>query len=108
MRSGPALVVASPNVYAVVDQATGLVQTFLATNAVPQTAKVSVTPDEARAAAKAWLDARGIPPGGLTATVTLDSPGDTKRYIVLWDGPAGFVKVVVNPATGQVASFSRG
>jgi hypothetical protein len=68
---------------------------------------VSVTPDEAQAAAKAWLDARGIPLTGLTATVTLDSPGDIKRYIVLWDGPASFVKVVVNPATGQVASFAR-
>jgi hypothetical protein len=94
---------------AIVDVGTGIVMSIN----LPQTLTMAVklTPDQALAAAEAYMDAHKVPYAGLTSSVTLQDNGSTKYYSVTFVRYVNGVTVPdtrslsVDPVTGEVFSF---
>lgn len=108
---GPAYRVSSADVMAAVDKATGRVTMFLDNAAMPSTASVKISRDEALGKAMAWLAEHAVTTSGLTARATLLDHGETKEYQVVLEGRVGGARiphridVSVDPATGTVYGF---
>jgi hypothetical protein len=93
-----------------VDASTGRVIYLLTT--VPETTTVKLTAAQAQAEAEAFFKVHDISIDGLTPTVKLEDHGCCKLYSVEWDHIVNGVTfpdsrlAQVNPATGNVFSFS--
>ncbi len=87
------------------DAGTGEVMTIV----LPQTLTMSVklTPDQALAAAEAYLDAHKVSFDGLTSSVTLEDSGSTKYFSVTfqryreWGDDAGYQNAVRRSRHGR-------
>ncbi|MHB8960550.1 MAG: PepSY domain-containing protein [Candidatus Limnocylindrales bacterium] len=108
---GPTFRVQSADIVAEVDEATGEVRMFLDAAAMPTSRIVTLTKDEAQAAAAAWLAAHGVRTGGLSPATTLLDHGSTQEYAVDFQGRVNAartphrVTVSIDPATGAVFAF---
>lgn len=81
--SGSSYQVMEAGVSAWVDAATGRVTSSM-TNPVPETTNMALSPDQAQAAAAAFLTSHSIPFDGLTPAVTIEDHGCCKFYVVTW------------------------
>ena len=94
---------------ATVDVGTGKVMSINLPQAMTTTVKL--TPDQALAAAEAYMDAHKVPYAGLTNTVTIEDSGSAKSYSVIFVHTVNGVTVPdarrlsVDPATGDVFGF---
>jgi hypothetical protein len=94
---------------AIVDVGTGKVMSINLPQTLTTIAKL--TPDQALAAAEAYMDAHKVPYAGLTSSVTLEDSGSTKYYSVTFVRYVNGVTVLdtrslsVDPATGEVFAF---
>jgi hypothetical protein len=99
-----------PVMSASVDVSTGRVVSLILT--VPETATVSVTADQAKAAAEAFFKAHAISIDGMTPTAKLEDHGCCKLYSIEWVRVENGVTLPdsvlagVDPSTGEVYSFS--
>ena len=105
---GPSYRVESDDITATVDQATGLVTSFVDNAKMPTTSTVKLKPEEATAAAATWLASHAIDTSGLTSSIKLLDHGDTQEYQVELRGIVNGVRVPhvldlsLDPATGTV------
>lgn len=103
----------SPDVTVTVDADSGQVVTFLDTRAMPASSSVAISPNQASAAASAFLAFHGIPTDGLEATVELLDHGESSEYQVRFVGRVNGARtpnvrdVSVDPGTGRVCGFVR-
>jgi hypothetical protein len=113
LPTGPAFVVDSKDIHAIVDAGTGTIVSYLDSAAMASNATVAITPDEAVALATAYLRRHSISTDGLQPAVELMDHGDTKEYAVAWTGRVNGVRVPtkrdvsLDPVTGRVYAFAQ-
>jgi hypothetical protein len=111
--SGPVYRVEAENVSAIVVKATGQVMSVLLLGAMASAPTVVLKPDQALAAATAYLAKHNVDATGLTGTVELLDHGEFQEYQITFLAVVNGVQlpdrvnVSVNPITGEIFSFGQ-